>query len=107
MPRITHFEIHGMVHLGCITVTERGLGDLNPISDVRFPTSLTGDGSDAMSVFAYLNRVATDLCYGNVKQERGLRLLLSVCVAIHGFKSRRTRHDVHHRARERYCKFCV
>lgn len=100
MTIINHFEIHGMVNPGCINRMT-----LFPISDIRFPTSLTGDGSDAMSAFAYVNRGATDLCYGNVKQELGLRLLLSVCVAIHGFESRWTRHDFHHRARERHRKF--
>lgn len=42
--RITHFEIHGIL-ICCLTWQK-----VTRVSDVRFPTSLTGDGSDAMSV---------------------------------------------------------
>jgi L-fuconate dehydratase len=50
MVKITGFETHGvflhdLMHLGrCLTV----------VTDVRFPTSLTGDGTDAMYVAALL-----------------------------------------------------
>ena len=54
---------------------------------------------------SFPDRVSFILSYGNVEQEYGLRLLLCVCVAVHRFKSRRTRHDIYHRARERHCEF--
>ncbi len=59
--------------------------------------------------FACLTRIIAAgaepcLLYGNVEQERELRLLLCLRLAVHGFESRRTRHDFHHRARERHCE---
>jgi hypothetical protein len=57
MVKITHFETHGIINLTGLAEKD----GLTWVSDVRFPTSLTGDGSDAMSVFASdgMNRDAT------------------------------------------------
>lgn len=45
MPKITHFEIHGQY--ARITYYQHVVLIMS-LSDVRFPTSLTGDGTDAM-----------------------------------------------------------
>jgi hypothetical protein len=49
-----------------------------------------------------LSRLTRD---GRNRQEHGLRLLFCVHLAVHEFGSRRTWHDVHDRAWERYCEF--
>ena len=45
---ITHFETHGELALLCVHTSTANLPCLSALADVRFPTSLTGDGTDAM-----------------------------------------------------------
>ena len=45
---ITHFETHGELALLCVHTSTANLPCLPALADVRFPTSLTGDGTDAM-----------------------------------------------------------
>ena len=103
--RITHFEIHGILIF--YLVWQSG-AEVTRVSDIRFPTSLTGDGSDAMSVLRVADprvlHVLSNLRRWSNLQEHILRLFLCVRLAVHEFGSRRTWHDVHDRAWERHCE---
>ena len=76
MLSITHYRINGTLYaLSPTVVTDMAL-------DVRFPTSLSGDGTDAMYDITILLSGFHVLI--DVLQEHRMRLLVGVCLSFHG-----------------------
>lgn len=78
MPTITRYETHGLSSLlsgvGVITdLSSRSFAHAHP-PDVRFPTSLTGDGTDAMNTDCDYSSAYVTL-YTNGKTDDGEREL--------------------------------